>query len=171
MKWWCLNSPPCSVCVSRSSVRCWWLPAHADLRAGPVRHAAAGQWDTLHDGAAGPITASRRRSVVGFTLNTQDAKHLKNNSTLLTLCLFVFTSRWLLSDQRLWGYVPDQKHPGGAGSQSAELWNQGHTPPVAPPAYHPALCPILWWLPGKNSHLHSTPQLKLSFTSVFLAFS
>lgn len=47
----------------RSSVWRWWLPAHVDICVGPVRHAPAGQWDPVHDGAAGPRTAPRRRSV------------------------------------------------------------------------------------------------------------
>lgn len=98
----------------------------------------------------------------------QDAEFRWNNSLsenilLLTLRLCSSMSRWLLPDQRLWSHVADQKLPGGAGSQSAEFWNQEHAPPVAPPTHHlPALYTFHWWLPGKNT-------LESSFTSVMFS--
>lgn len=46
---------------------------------------------------------------------------LSEDILLLTRRLCLSMSRWLLPDQRLWSHVPDQKLPGGAGSQSAEF--------------------------------------------------
>lgn len=57
----------CATCLSalgllpsREDVWCRWLPAHADLRGCSVWHASAGHRDSVHDGAAWPISASRR---------------------------------------------------------------------------------------------------------------
>lgn len=49
------------VLPGRADVRGGRLPAHADVRGGSVRHAAARRRDPVHDGAAGPVSAPRRR--------------------------------------------------------------------------------------------------------------
>lgn len=86
------------VCLPlRSSIWCWWLSAHADLCAGPVRHASAGQWDTLHDGASRPLTSPWRRYIClnwrASTINTphsdQDAKFHWNDATLAKNSVFL----------------------------------------------------------------------------------
>jgi len=63
-------------------------------------------------------------------------------------CVFVVPHRRLLPDQRLRSHVPDPQPAGGAGGPGAA--DAQHPPPVAPPAYQPAVRALRRRLPGTD---------------------
>lgn len=109
--WWLmklnLRGWPCP--CYRSFVRCWWILAHADLCVGPVWHASARQRNPLHDGAVGPIAASRRRLKLHhkFFLLWSKSTNLVIAKIIDSDDRYIYVCRWLLPDQCLRSHVVD----------------------------------------------------------------